>query len=496
MVNAGLMAAVALPRLLLLPFSENLYGDAIPRVEMGERWMGHPHLITAFGDGAGQYGPLHLYLVGLATAFADREIAGGLVSLLAAVLTVVPLYRLGRRLAGWQAGLIACLALAVWGLHVQFSTTAASESVAILLMLSALSAFAAALDSGRQRDLVWAAVWLNLAEAVRYDAWMYPPVLAAAVLLTGSRASLSRRQLAGFVAMCLVFPVLWMLGNYEMHGDPMFPLDHINGEHSRWAATYAGFWRGLWLRAQGIGFWPVMALATLTPGVAAFGAVGLVAAWRERRSVRWVIVTLSVPVLYYAARTAIFADFVPLTRYMAVSLVLTLVFVWDGYGMVTRLWGSGRAGRLVRATAVLAVTVPLAIGWITFRRDGLVSNALRPLSPVTTNPRAVMVAAAFLRPTIASGAGLVVDTDEKTFLDLPLVFYGGRPEERAIRVRQPADLPRVERERPDYLVRLDGGSLVRQEGVTLSGRTLQLAGASYDELDGFSAPVHVYRRRP
>ena len=56
--------AVALPRLALLPFNENVYGDAIPRTEMAERWMTNPHLITAFGDGAGQYGPLHLYLVG------------------------------------------------------------------------------------------------------------------------------------------------------------------------------------------------------------------------------------------------------------------------------------------------------------------------------------------------------------------------------------------------------------------------------------------------
>jgi len=43
---------------------------------------------------------------------------------------------------------------------------------------------------------------------------------------------------------------------------------------------------------------------------------------------------------------------------------------------------------------------------------------------------------------------------------------------------------------------LDGGSLLRQEAVRLSGRTLVLDGTAYDELDGFSAPVHLYRRRP
>lgn len=492
-----MMAVVALPRLILLPFNENLYGDAISRAEMGERWMANPHLITAFGDGAGQYGPLHLYLVGLATAFVDREVAGRIVSLLCGVLTVVPLYRLARRLVGWQAGIVACLGLAVWGLHIQFSTTAASESVAVFLMLSALSAFSSALETGRSRDLVWAAVWLNLAEAVRYDAWMYPPVLAAAVLLIGAHASLSGRQLGGFVAACLLFPVMWMVGNYKMHGDPTFPFDYINGEHSRWAATYNGFWREVWLRLQGIGFWPVMALVTLTPGVAAFSFVGIVAVWRERRTVRWIIVMLSAPILYYAARTTIFGDFVPLTRFMAVSLALMLVFVWDGHRVATRWWGSGRARSLVRAAAVLALAIPVVIGWLTFRHDGPVPNVIRPVSPASTNRRAVMSAAAFVRSTVVPGAnGLVVDTDEKTFLDLPLVFYGGLLEEQAIRVRQPADLSRVERERPGYVVRLDGGSLLQQEAVRLSGRTLMLDGTAYDELDGFSAPVHVYRRRP
>ncbi len=166
--------AVALPRLALLPFNENVYGDAIPRTEMAERWMTHPHLMTAFGDGAGQYGPLHLYLVGLTTIFVDREMAGRLLSLLCGVLTVLPLYKLSRHVSGWQAGLVACLALAAWGLHVQFSTTAASESVALLFMLSGLAAFAAAIDTGALRSLLWAAGWLTLAEAVRYDAWMYP----------------------------------------------------------------------------------------------------------------------------------------------------------------------------------------------------------------------------------------------------------------------------------------------------------------------------------
>lgn len=492
--TVALMAAVALPRLLLLPFNENLYGDAIPRTEMAERWMAQPHLITAFGDGTGQYGPLHLYLVGIATAFADREISGRLVSLLCGVLTVIPLYGLGRRLAGEQAGRVACVALAPWGLHIQFSTTAASEALAVLLMVSALAAFAAAMATGRTRDLAWAVVWFNLAEAVRYDAWMYPVSLVGAVFITRSGA-LSVRQLAGFVAGSLVWPVLWMLGNFQMHGDPTFPLDYINDDHRRWAATFAGFWRQLWLRAQGIGFWPSAALISLTPGVAVLGIAGVRTVWRERPEARWVLVAVAAPLLYYAVRTTVFGDFVPLTRFMAVQLTVVLVFVWDGYVAVVCAWGLLRARRTATAAIALAVIVPLVVGWVTFRRDGVIEDMVRPISPTSTNPRSVMAGAAFIRSTVVpAGHGVVVDIDDG-FLDLPLVFYGGLLQEQVIRVRRPADASRTGPERPWYVVRFDRGGLVREGSVRVVGRTLEFGGALYDELDGFLAPVHIYRLR-
>lgn len=492
--TAALMATVALPRLLLLPFNENLYGDAIPRTEMAERWMAHPHLITAFGDGTGQYGPLHLYLIGIATAFADREIAGRVVSLLCGVLTVIPLYDLGRRFAGEQAGRVACIALAAWGLHIQFSTTAASEALAVLLVISALAAFAAALETGRSRDLAWAVIWLNLAEAVRYDAWMYPMSLVGAVLITRSGA-LSVRQWAGFVAGTLLWPALWMLGNYQMHGDPTFPLDYVNDDHRLWAGTFEGFWRQLWLRAQGIGFWPSAALISLTPGVMVLGVSGVRAVWRERPQARWLVIAVAAPLLYYTVRTTLFGDFVPLTRFMAVQLTVVLVFVWDGYVAIRRGWGVLRARRAATAAVALAVVIPLVVGWVTFRRDGVIEDILRPISPTSTNPRSVMAGAAFVRSTVVPAAhGVVVDVDDG-FLDLPLVFYGGLLQEQVIRVRQPADVSRAGRERPWYVVRFDRGRLAREGSVRVVGRTLEFGGRLYDELDGFLPPIHVYRLR-
>jgi hypothetical protein len=315
------------------------------------------------------------------------------------------------------------------------------------------------------------------------------------MVLTRAGSALTARQLAGFVAGCLLFPVPWLLGNYQMHGDPTYPLAYINDDHRRWAATYEGGWRQLWLRAQGIAFWPAMAFISLTPGVAVLSVAGAMTVWRKRPTARWLVATSIAPLLYYAIRTTVFADFVPLTRYMAVPLTVMLVFVWDGYLSIANARGVIQSRRVVQATIALALAVPLTIGWFTFRRDGPLEDILRPISPTSTNSRAVMAGAEFIRSTVLPGRyRIVVDIDEG-FLDLPLVFYGGLLQEHTIRIREAGDLPRVAREQPRFVVRFDRGSLLEQGNVRVFGRTLELGGVTYDELGGFSPPLHVYALR-
>jgi 4-amino-4-deoxy-L-arabinose transferase-like glycosyltransferase len=122
-------ALVLLPRLVVFPWSENLYGDAATRTELAQRWLAAPHWISHMDDGAYQFGPLHLYLVAGALALGvDREDAGRWVSLLFGVLTVLPLWSLSRRLAGMAGAWWAVAGLALWGMHIRMSTTALPSS--------------------------------------------------------------------------------------------------------------------------------------------------------------------------------------------------------------------------------------------------------------------------------------------------------------------------------------------------------------------------------
>ncbi|MGZ3459870.1 MAG: glycine--tRNA ligase subunit beta, partial [Archangium sp.] len=412
-----LLAAALLPRLLLMPVNENFYGDAVARTELAERWAHAPHLITSYGDGAFQFGPLHLYLVGLALkAVPDPELAGRLVSLLFGVLSVLPLFSLTRRLFGWRAGVWACLGFAVWGMHLQMSTTGASEALSLFLMLWVFALIAEGLDDNRLGPLFGAAAVLNLACATRYDAWLFIPLLCVALLFWGEDRVAGLTRAVGFGLLCLPFPLLWMQGNEMAHGDPFFPIHAVDQFHAGWVReglARLGVWR---YRLESLGFWPGVALLTLSPGVAVLGMVGMWRSWRARPDTRWLVLAAVVPTAYFTFRAAVLLDFQPLGRFTVTELALLLPFVVPG---LEALRGAGARRAVAGLSAVLAVAVPLAMGLYTFRADGGWRDSFRPVSPTSTNPVPLMRVARFLKAEVAAKGGAAVLDQDPAYMDLP-----------------------------------------------------------------------------
>ncbi|HEX8703229.1 MAG TPA: glycosyltransferase family 39 protein [Myxococcaceae bacterium] len=490
-----LLVAALVPRLGVFPVNENRFGDAVVRTELAERWLQQPHLIESFQDGALQFGPLHVYLVGAALTVLDREHAGRAVSLLFGVLSVVPLFLLTRRLFGWRAGVWAGLAFAVWGMHVQFSTTAASEAVALFFMLCVFALYAQAFEERRFGPVFAAAVVLNLACALRYDAWLYIPLLALLPLLWAKDRVAAITLAVAFGLLCLPFPLLWMQGNELAHGDPFYPIQYIDAFHRDWVQGSLTGWRQWWFRVQSLFFWPGTAVLTLTPGVAVLGMVGMVKAWRERPETRWVVLAALVPTAYYTFRAAVLANFVPLGRFTVTQLVLLLPFVALGFSAWTGAWSERSRKVALGGIIALALAVPVAMGLYTFREDGGARELFRPVSPTSTNLQPVMRAVRFIEEEVtAKGGALALDADAG-YQDLQLGFFTGLPDERLVRLRWPDFRERLEQKRPEYLVRFDEGALVREPGVTLEGRMLTVGGLTYEELEGFEPPVHLYRRR-
>ena len=495
LVLALLCAAVLLPRAVVFPFSENLYGDAVARTELAERWLERPHWIASMDDGARQFGPLHLYAVAAALATGlVKEDAGRWVSLLFGVLTVFPLYALSRRLFGWQAGVVAVLGLAVWGMHIQMSTTAGSEALGLFLVLWVLDLFGRGVEENRFGSLLGAAAVLNLACAVRYDCWLLAPLLVVLLFFGDKDRIAAATRAVSFALVSLPFPMVWMQGNERALGHALEPMRYINSFHLTWVQDGVARWTQAGYRAQNLVFWPATALVTLSPLLAYFGMRGMVHVFRTDKKRRWLVWAAVAPALYFTFRSTVLLNFVPLARFTVGQVALVLPFVLPGFEatMAGRTVAARRSWAV--ATVVLAVATPLFMTALTFRKDDGVASSLRPVTPLSTNPTAVMQVAHYLRTQVLPvGGSAVLDADPE-YMDLQIGFFSGLPEERLARQRWDIFRERVASAKPDTVVRNEGGKLDHEADLRVEGQKLYFAGQVFHEVPGFQRPWHVYRR--
>ncbi|MGO8970222.1 MAG: glycosyltransferase family 39 protein [Myxococcaceae bacterium] len=495
LVLALLCAAVLLPRAIVFPFSENLYGDAVVRTELADRWLERPHWIASMDDGAYQFGPLHLYAVAAALATGlVKEDAGRWVSLLFGVLTVFPLYALTRRLFGWQAGVVAVLGLAVWGMHIQMSTTAGSEAMGLFLVLWVLDLFARGVEENRFGALLGSAAVLNLACAVRYDCWLLMPLLVLLLLVGGRDRIAAVTRAIGFALVSLPFPLIWMQGNERARGSSFAPMLYIESFHKAWVQDGVARWTSAGYRAQNLVFWPAAALLTLSPLLAYFGMRGMVHVFRTDPKRRWLVWTAVAPAIFFTFRSTVLLNFVPLARFTVGQLALVLPFVLPGFeaSMAGRSPVARRSWAM--ATVFLALATPLMMTAVTFRKDDGLASSLRPVTPLSTNPPKVMRVAQYLRTEVLPNGGAAVIDADPEYWDLQIGFFSGLPEERLARQRWENFREQVALAKPDTLVRHEAGRLSHEADLHVDGQTLYFAGEVFHEVPGFQRPWHVYRR--
>ncbi len=470
------LAITALPRLVLLFLNENYFGDAVVRSEFGGRWAAHPRFIGSFAQGVWQFGPLHIYLIGIATKlWGAREHVGRVVSFIVGVATVVPLSLLTRRLFGERAALWAAFGFACWGMQLQFSTTAGSEALGIFLVVCVVNAFSRAVLEGHRGSLFAAAFWLNLACATRYDAWLWIPMLCGVLAL--------RRQWRWafvFGALCCAFPLGWMYGNAGDLGNPLYPFKFIDDFHRNWFPDGDAYWGVASYRLQNLVFWPAVAVVTLTPLFAAASFVGLVRSWKARPELRWLVVLIVLPTVIFTLRSTLLASFVPLARFTVKEVVLLLPFA----GWLLAEWKWARI-----PAAATAIVIPLVLAVFCFHREGKWEDTLRPISPTSTQPRAVMEVA---RQVQQWKEPLLLDSDPRWYHDVTIGFFSGLPEGQLARFRWEDFSGHVESVAPKVLVRIDGGGV--EKVVQFTEETAQFRAWTFKRVPGFAAPFAVYRR--
>lgn len=306
-------------RLAAFPAAENVWGDSPVRGDLARAWAGAPGLWWDYARSF-QFGPLPLHLGGLLVLLGGGDTAGPrLLSLLCGVASVGLLAHVATRLGGPRAGLAAGLALALSPLHLQASTTFASEAPFVFFALLAAERTLAGAPLG-------CALAAFAATTTRFDAWLWLPFLAGWRVLRarGRDAGEVRRSWAAAVLL-LAGPASILLANALTSGDPLAPLHHVAQEHVGLGRAEEEARGVLAWRLRTLLFWPLAWVVTLTPGFAWFAARGLVAAVRARsRSAPAAALGLVGPAAY-ALRAALFGTFWPMTRFLLPAAAQALV---------------------------------------------------------------------------------------------------------------------------------------------------------------------------
>lgn len=493
-ILAALLAFFALARVPTFFFAENLYGDAVVRSELAERWARSPTFYRSFTDGVYQFGPLHFYYMGLLLkAWPSREDATRFGSLLMGLLLVVPAYRIGRRLFSRKAAVATALALGAWSLHIQASTTAASEAFFLTLFFLALDFLFQGTEERRFGPMAVAALLTNLFCALRYDGWMYAPLLVAVVALgPGDRiAALTRAAL--FAAFCSPWPLWWTQMSERTTGDPLYALHYIDAFHARWVGDGVAWLGTTGHRVASLLFWPGTLLATASLLVGAFALAGLVLALvrRERRALALLAL---VPAAYYAFRGAVLLDFSPLARFFMVQVALALFYVEPGFRALCGRLPSGAQRAVVALAAALALATPLWLGWATAWKTGTRADLLRPISPLSTMPVDQMATARFLKAQVGP-EDLVVLDEAPQFVDINVGFFTGLPEPRLARRRwDNFDKQLSERPKARWLFLAKGGALESTEKILPGAERLTWRGDEWAKAFAVSEALFVYRR--
>jgi Dolichyl-phosphate-mannose-protein mannosyltransferase len=373
--TAALAIGIAvLARVAVFTIAENKHGDAPMRAMIAERMVLEP-ASAAVPRTYCQFGPLHTTLMRPFLAldpWAPRS--SRYLSLLAGIAVLFPFLAFARRLVGPAAAELTTFVLALSPLHIQASTTAASEALYLLLWVCALERLLTALDCRRVRTFAVAGLLASLAAVTRYDAWLALPIVVVAVwLFVKPNGRPVVPGLAVFSLCAASLPLAWLAWGARAGGDPFFFARYIMTDHAGLGAEVAGRFGPVLGRARQIGIWALSFVAAMTlPGALAGG----VALSRARRpdsalapAMRVVVVAALGPPVLYLVRGLALSSFEPLARFALVPGTLLLP-------LAATVVAPARAGRFRAATAAAAVAFSVAV-WLvaTVGRDRIWAGA-------------------------------------------------------------------------------------------------------------------------
>ncbi|MEW6733807.1 MAG: hypothetical protein AB1489_20935, partial [Acidobacteriota bacterium] len=285
----------------------NLYGDGIAHLNIARKMvdLDSASIWTRYVQLGSPWLPLpHLLMLPL--VWHDKlwrsGLAGGIVSMLCYVCTVLLIFEIGASFGALRRGLetgrkdilSGLLAATIFALNpsvLYMQATPMTELPFLATYAYAVWMLLRWLENGRVNRLAWAGVAAMLATLTRYEAWAIMPVGVLIIFLLASGGLLHRLRMALlWSAIAVTGPLYWLWHNWAIYNNP---LEFYNGFYSprnylarfQEKLSWADFAMGNIGYATLLGFAAVIVCAGIVPCLLALGAVvrGLIDYRREWR---------------------------------------------------------------------------------------------------------------------------------------------------------------------------------------------------------------------
>jgi len=201
-------------RLVLLPYSQVIHADAVSRIIQAQEWLANPRYIVA-----AVWGPLNQYLFGFSIKFLGGKIYGPkIINILFAVFTTYPLYWFTRNVFNTRSGaiLVACI-YTLTPLVIRNSFQALPAVPFAFFLALSMYYLSAYLKEEKIVFVMLSALAINLAGALRYEAWIISFLFGVILLLNKHY-----RSFLIFGGIASLFPLSWILGGYIIHNDWLY----------------------------------------------------------------------------------------------------------------------------------------------------------------------------------------------------------------------------------------------------------------------------------
>ncbi len=448
----GLTILALAVRCLFLYIAPNNSTDAWARYRGALAWTRDPsHLPPPTATDA--WLPLHFWLLGIWLRIWNSETGARALSVLLGSLTIPPYWGVVRRAFGGRVAAASTLLFALFGFHIAFSVTTGSEAPTIFLLVSGLYAWTRYDEEESGKWIALAALALGAACLVRFEAWLFLPVLDAMLLDYPRHAvrAWSARRAAGR-ALAFALPtsagvIGWTIYSFLKWGDAL-ALPHRTIELRRHFAP-------LVLRHSPpfhAAVVPASLLVSLSPLLLALAGAGAAEALRRGPRIGRSLAVLGLVLLGFGCFNSL--------RYDITQVRYTVIYSWLliplAFEAVQRL---GEQWRWASWPASRGAVVAFFLLW----QAGIVAGAayapapladhLGAVSPTIPLHREMRQLTAWLRGHPAASDPLVVD--DFNWESDEIMRFGGRNRGQDFFV-SPADYAsraRLAREVDDYVAR-------------------------------------------